>query len=443
MNPGSRPVAVIGGGFAGISAAVELARQGARVTLLEARRTLGGRASSHIDEESGETLDNGQHLLMGSYTATRALLETLGTGHLVKFQKRLEITSLEPGGRVVKLKCPPLPSPAHLIVGLLTLKGLTLGDKIALLRSGPSLMKLSGEGLTVEEWLDKAGQTENLRERFWRPVAIAALNEDTRIAGATLLTSVLKEAFGGSASATGLGVPLAGLSDLYAAATRFIEEHGGEVRTGSPANSIEMSGGRVASILMRGGDDIECDGAILAVPHVQAARLLPNQLLAAQPALERITELGVSPIVSVNLWLDREVTSLGFFGLIGSPIQFIFNKRVLWDQKESRGTYLACVLSAAADMAGANSDALTVTALHEVRKYIPEAADAELIRSMVVREKQATFSGRPEVLSLRPPARTAIPNFALAGDWTDTGLPGTIEGAVRSGITAAGLILPK
>jgi len=434
---------VVGGGFAGISAAVEMARLGARVVLLEARGRAGGRASSHADPESGETLDNGQHVLLGSYTATLKLLRLLGTERLVSFQKRLTITSLEPGGRVVRLACPPLPAPAHLIAGLLTLKGLTLADKLALLRSAPSLMRLSGDGLTVEGWLDRLGQTENLRERFWRPIALAALNEDTRVAGASLLTAVLAEAFGGRASASAIGIPRAGLSDLYVApAARYLSERGGELRTGAPATALHTEGGRVKAVELRTEERVPCDTLVLAAPHSATRKLLPPDLLNSDPRLSRLDELGSSPIVSVNIWFDRPVTTLGFFGLLGSPIQFVFNKCVLWDQEIARGGYLACVVSAASALASSTNEEITRVAPEEIVRYIPEARAARTTRTMVVREKQATFSGRPDVLSLRPPAQTAIPNLALAGDWTDTGLPGTIEGAVRSGLRAAQCLMP-
>lgn len=438
MSEGPRRAVVVGGGFAGVSAAVELARRGVKVTLLEARRTLGGRASSHVDPESGETIDNGQHVLLGSYTATRELLKLLGTEHLVAFQKRLTITSLEPGGRVVRLACPPLPAPAHLVAGLLTLKGLTFSDKIALLRACPSLLKVPGDGLTVEGWLDRLGQSENLRRRFWRPIAIAALNEDTRVAAASLLTRVMTEAFGGSAEASGIGIPRAGLSDLYVEpATAYISKQGGEVRIGTPVTAIHTTEGRVSGIEMRGGESIPCDAAVLAVPHAAAAKLLPREAIEAEPSLARLEDLGASAIVSVNIWYDREVTPLGFFGLIDSPVQFVFNKAVLWDREKARGGYLACVVSAASPLAASTNEAIARVGVEEIARYIPAARDAKAVRTMVVRERQATFSGRPEVLALRPKAETALPNLALAGDWTDTGLPGTIEGAVRSGIAAA------
>jgi squalene-associated FAD-dependent desaturase len=429
---------VVGSGFAGVAAAVELARRGALVTLLEARRRPGGRASSFIDPESGETLDNGQHLLMGCYAATRSLLRELGTEPLVPFQRRLSITMVEEGGRAARLSCPPLPSPAHLIGGLLTFKGLTLADKLSLLRAAPRLMSLSGNGHTVEAWLDELGQTENLRDRFWRPLAVAALNEDTKVAGAELLTGVLQAAFGGGASASGLGFPRSGLSDLYVEpAAGYLSQRGGEIRTGSPVESIETRGGRAVAVHLRDGGAIPCEGVVLAVPHTSAGRLLPRETRDLDPSLDRLEDLGSSAIVSVNVWFDRPVTGLAFFGLVGGTAQFVFNKSVLWDQDRAKGTYLACVMSAASGLAARPNEEVTGAALEDLRRFIPDSRQARVTRTLVVREKQATFSGRPEILYLRPSARTAIPNLALAGDWTDTGLPGTIEGAVKSGVEAA------
>ncbi len=431
----------MGAGFAGVSAAVELTKRGWGVTLLEARRRPGGRASSFTDEASGETIDNGQHLLMGCYGTTRSLMRTLGTERLVRFQKRLEITMVEEGGRAARLSCPPLPSPAHLLGGLLTFKGLTLADKIALLRAAPSLLRLPGDGLTVERWLDSLGQTENLRDRFWRPLAIAALNEDTRVAGAELLTAVMALAFGGGASASGLGFPLVGLGDLYAGPIEgWLSERGGELLTGSPAVSMDVVVGRVAAVRTREGREIPCEATVLAVPHTAVADLLPAELTAITPGLKRVGELGSSAIVSVNVWLDRPVTRLPFFGLVGGTVQFVFNKGLLWDQERAKGSYLACVVSAGSSLAARPNDAISTAAVEDLRRYLPESRSAKVVRTMVVREKQATFSGRPGVLHLRPGPATAIPNLALSGDWTATGLPGTIEGAVRSGVAAASVL---
>ncbi len=439
-----RRAVVVGAGFAGVSAAVELTKRGWSVALLEARRRPGGRASSFIDDASGETIDNGQHLLMGCYSATRSLLKTLGTERLVRFQKRLEITMLEEGGRAARLSCPPLPSPAHLLCGLLTFKGLTLADKLALLRAAPRLMRLPGDGLTVEGWLDSLGQTENLRDRFWRPLAIAALNEDTKVAGAELLTAVMALAFGRGASASGLGFPLVGLGDLYAGPIAgWLSERGGELITGSPAASVDVMAGCVVAVRTKEGRELPCEATVLAVPHTAVADLLPAEVTAITPGLKSVGELGSSAIVSVNVWLDRPVTRLDFFGLVGGTIQFVFNKSLSWDQERAKGSYLACVVSAASGMATRPNDAITQAAIEDLRRYLPEARGAKVTRSMVVREKQATFSGRPEALHLRPGPGTAIPNLTLAGDWTATGLPGTIEGAVRSGVAAVNSLEPQ
>jgi zeta-carotene desaturase len=443
MTRGAPGTVVVGAGFAGVAAAVDLARRGARVTLLEERRRAGGRAFSWADPESGETIDNGQHLLMGCYTATRELLRILGTEHLVLFQRRLSLKSVERGGRVMSLSCPSLPSPTHLLAGLMALKGLRARDRWALLRAAPFLLRPPGAGLTVEDWLDRLGQTENLRERFWRPVALATLNEETDVAAASLLAAVLKEAFGGSAAATGLGIPGAGLSELYAGpAERYLRERGGDLRSGCTVDRILTEAGRAVAVIVREGDPIPCDSVVLAVPHTAAGGILPREAIEANPRLERLDELGISAIVSVNLWFDREVTGMDLFGLLGSPIQFVFNKCALWSDGPSRGTYLACVASAASNLAAEPNDRIRAVAEEEIRRHLPAAREAKVVRSMVVREKMATFSGRPEVLTLRPRARTAVANFALAGDWTDTGLPGTIEGAVRSGFAAARIIRP-
>ena len=437
----ARRVVVVGAGFAGVAAACAIAGSGGRVTLVEARQRGGGRATSFVDPESGETIDNGQHALLGCYAATRRLLRTLGAEHLVRFQKRLTIHMAEPGGRLVRIACPPLPSPIHLLAGLIAMKGLTWADRWSLLRAAPRLMRLPGDGMTVEEWLDALGQTTGLRDRFWRPVAVAALNEDTRVAGAALWTAVLKEAFAGGAAGMGMGLPVCGFHDLYVEpAARFLRDRGGHLITGSPAERI-VAGGDGAAVLLRDATELACDGVVIAVPHTAAGRLIPDEAKRADPRLARLADLGASAIVSVNVWLDREIPSPPFLGFIGGTVQFVFNKAAQFDPSHARGAYLACVISAASDLAGRPNEEIAAAAADDLRRYIPAARPARVLRTMVVKEKLATFSGRPEVLSLRPPARTAVRNVALAGDWTDTGLPGSIEGAVRSGDAAARVIL--
>jgi len=432
-------VVVIGGGFAGLSCAVDLSAGGTRVTLLEARRSLGGRAGSFIDEESGDVVDNGQHLFMACYRETRRFLDRIGSAGLVRFQTDLVVDYIEPGLRT-RLRCPPLPAPWHLVTGALVLKGLTTADRLSMLRAGPALRRLGLPGameelesITVTDWLDRLGQTPGVRRRLWHPLAIATLNESPDAAPASLLARVLVEGFGTDRRSSGLGLATVGLSDLYTGASRrFIEERGGRVRAGETAAGLHRDGDRVVAVQVRDGDRIECDAVVAAV----TPRAL-ERLGVALPGLDRFDS---SPILSINLWLDvspSSVADFDFAAMLGGQAQWLFNKERITG---GRARHLAVVISAARDLVGRSNDELAAVAFDEVRRCLPAARSTRLVRSMVVRERTATFAASVDTEPLRPGASTGCSNLFLAGDWTMRGLPATIEAAVRSGHACAALV---
>ncbi len=436
-------VVVVGGGFSGLSCAVRLASRGARVTVLEARRDLGGRAGSFTDE-AGDVVDNGQHLFMACYGATRDFLRALGTEHLVRFQDRLVIDYVQPGLRS-RLTCPPLPAPWHLAAGVLTLKGLSLSDRLAFLRAGPALrraLRAAGpnglEGTTVAGWLDALGQTPALRQRLWHPLAMATLNASPETAPASLLAQVLREGFMLNARDSGLGVATVGLADLYTEASRrFVEQRGGSIRTAQPVTGVQGTAQRITSVRTRDGETIPADAVVLAVPPAALARI--ESPVAPAAGLDRF---GFSPILSVNLWFDRpasEIAPFDFAGAIGTQVQWIFNKERLL---MGRASHIATVVSAAGSLIDQPNDALAEMALRDLQACLPGARGARMVRSMVVREKAATYAPTLENEPLRPGPRTRCPNLFLAGDWTVAGIPATIESAVRSGNLCADLIAP-
>ena len=440
----SSHVIVIGGGFAGLSCAVALAGRGARVTVLEARRTLGGRAGSFVDEATGEVIDNGQHLFMACYHETRRFLETLGTGRHVRYQKRLMVDYIRRGFRA-RLKCPPLPAPWHLLSGILTMKGLRHADRLSLMRAAPALKRLAAspeqvaalEGISVTAWLDHLEQTENLRRWLWHPLAIATLNQSPESAPASLLAAVLVAGFMSHAADSGLGVATVGLGDLYTGASRgYLEERGGIVRAGVPVIGLEVAGGRVTAALTRDGEHLEADAFVSALPPAALSRLgIPG--LASEP----LDTFASSPILSVNLWFDRPVSAIAdfdFAGLVDARVQWLFNKeRIL----NGRATHLAAVISAAGDLMTLGNEELTALVEEDVRAALPAAAGAKVTRSMVVRERAATFAATVATEPLRPGHLTPYANFLLAGDWTERGMPATIETAVRTGHRCAELLM--
>ena len=410
------------------------------MTLLEGRRTGGGRAGSFVDEATGDLVDNGQHLFMACYRETRRFLRAIGTEHLVRFQKDLTVTYLD-GGTRTRLKCPPLPAPWHLLSGVLTLKGPGLADRASLLAAAPALRRLRAEGaaaalegITVTQWLDLLRQTANLRRWLWHPLAIATLNESPDRAPASLLARVLLEGFLQDRRASGLGVAIVGLDELYVEpACRYIATRGGEVRMGVTVARLILDGDRVAAIETREGERLAADLFVSCVPPLSLARMG-----VAMPELERFES---SPILSVNLWLDRPVTAVAdfdFAGLVGRQVHWLFNKeRILG----GRATHLSAVISAARGLVQLDNDQISAIVWREVQECLPAAMGARLTRSLVVRERTATFAATVETERLRPGPRSPYANLLLAGDWTVRGMPATIETAVRSGHHCADLVL--
>jgi len=428
-------VAVIGGGFSGLAAGVSLADRGVEVLLLERRNHLGGRAYSFIDSRTGSTVDNGQHLFMGCYHHTIAFLKKIGCLDKLKFQDKPRVDFLDREDGFFKFECPPLPAPFHAVAGILLMKGLTMGDKLRALNVGRAI-RSNGlpEALTVNQWLDKLGQSERIRQRFWHPMVIATLNEDPRTASATMLKRVLEEAFGSGRQGTSIGIARVGLSDLYTGGAReFIESRGGRIRTGVEVQRLLVEQGAVVGAELKGGERIEADWFITSVPPPAFLQMLDDE---TAKHFAPIGKLEASPIVSINLWFDRPVIDREFTGLIGMRCQWLFNKDLIL-RPAKRTNQIAVIISAARGFVDWTREALVEMALSELHEMIPSSREATLIQSAIVKEREATMAHSVESERLRPGPRNALRNLVLAGDWTDTGLPATIESAVLSGHTAA------
>jgi hydroxysqualene dehydroxylase len=441
-------VAVIGAGFAGLSAASLLSAAGARVIVLDARPQLGGRATAFADRTTGELVDNGQHVLFGCYRQTFDFLRRIGAEDNIRVQPSLQLVCYDREQRRSVLQCPPLPAPLHLLAGVLDWDPIPWRDRLGAiglagaLRAARRELRATGavtahpEGATVSEWLAHHRQGPALTEWLWEPLALAALNQHPRHAGASAFLRILADMFGRDASAAAVVLPVKPLHLMYAEPARaFITDRGGEVRTSALARVI-TSRDRVTAVDVR-GTRIECGTVLSAVPWFALGALLPGAPASLAAVLEAVAQMAPMPIVTVNLWYDRVVMDEPFAGLPGRTMQWVFDKRVAFGGVAS---HLSLVSSGATEIVGLSNDALARLAADEVQASLPRAAAARLVRATVVREKRATFSLAPGQPA-RPGPRTPVEGLHLAGDWTDTGLPATIEGAVISGHRAAHIII--
>lgn len=447
----SAPVVVIGAGCAGLSAAVRLADAGIPVVVVEEAPRLGGRATAFVDRETGERVDNGQHVLFGCYRETYAFLRRIGTAGLAPLQPRLELTMIGSDGAQARLKCPKLPAPWHLVAGVLGWRGLPFRDRRSALglrhvineirRDGPAAVAARVPAdQTVDQWLTAHGQSERLSEWLWHPLALAALNQSPAVAVAGPFVRVLGELFSSDPASAAVGLPAVPLDDLYAAPARaFIEARGGSVHVKAPAR-VELNGAGAVAAVYAGGTRIETSSVISAVPWFAFSRLWARDTPppALQATADHAAATGSSSIVTINLWLDGPALEPGtrFVGLVGGTAQWIFDKSALWD---ARAGHVSVVVSGADAIVRADNAEITDAITRQIRRALPQLANRRVTRSVVVREHRATFSLAPGAPP-RPAAETALPGFYLAGDWTDTGLPGTIESAVASGHHAAELV---
>jgi squalene-associated FAD-dependent desaturase len=445
-------VVVVGGGFAGFAAAVALQERRHDVVLLERRGVLGGRATSSRDALTGEDVDNGTHLMLGAYAETLDLVRRAGAADLLRFQENLRLEWVDEKG-VTALDCPPVAAPLHLIAGLFGLR-VPLAVKLQAVRLGLAVrFGRRPAGLTLAEYFRRCGQGEAARRLLWDPLALAVLNEPVERAAAVLFHRVYQEAFLRDHRASRLVFLRRGWGVLLERLARYLEGRGGLVRRGARVEAILLEGGRAAGVRyalraetreeVAGGLPPQvcveaADAVVSAVPAHALLRLLPGEWRARDPfaALERFSS---SPIVSVEMWLDRVVVDRPMLGLRECEMEWVFDKGRLYG-REGAPQHLAFIASAAYRSAAKTHAELASAALGALRRYFPAMAGATVRRALVLREPLATFASSPEIEALRPGPQTPIPGLFLAGDWTSTGLPATIEGAVRSGERAAQLV---
>ncbi len=429
---------VVGGGLAGLSAAVEAADGGATVTLLERRPRLGGATWSF--ERHGIWFDNGQHVFMRCCTAYRAFLERIGSADGVWMQSRLNVPVLAPGGPIGSIKQTPGPAPLHLAPALLTYPHLSLRQRLGVLRAGLALRRLDPDDPALDDvafgdWLSAHGQDATAIETLWNLIVLPTVNATAADASLKLAAKVFVTGLLTEAGAADIGWARVPLSALHGdAARRVLEAVGNEVRTRVPVKSVR-TGTDGGLEVQADGRVIEADSVVVAVPHDAVAPLLPPGTVAAQ---DRLVELGTSPIVNVHLVYDRPVTDMAFFAGVGTDAQFVFDRTGGAGLDDGRQC-LAVSLSAAESYIGMASADLVSHFTAELARLLPTAADAAVTESIVTREHAATFLGVPGTDSLRAGVESGLPGVYLAGAWSGTGWPATMEGAVRSGAEAGRL----
>ena len=457
-------IVVIGGGLAGITAAIALSEVGADVTLAEARPRLGGATTSF--SRDGLMVDNGQHVFLRCCVAYRGLLARLGMTGAVSLQDRFDVTVLAPGGRA-RLRRTALPGPLHMGQALVGYGFLTRAQRLRVARAALAMAALDPAKPELDtqrlgDWLAAHGQDERTRRVLWDLFTVSALNVDGDDANLSLAATVVKTALLGARDAADIGVPSVPLGVLHGqAAGALLARLGAQMRLSAKVAAIEvLTGGPGPRFRVRldgatrdgAGEVIEADGVVLAVPSVVAARLMPagtagpgtpgepaamgdGHGLPGQPGPEQWRELATSPIVNVHVIYDRRVTRLPFAAAVDSPVQWVFDRT--GPSGVRSGQYLAVSLSAADGYVDVPASALRERFLPAMADLFPAARDARVSDFFVTRERRATLRQVPGCERLRPRAATVLPGLVLAGAWTDTGWPDTMEGAVRSGLNAA------
>jgi len=450
----AKTVAIAGGGLAGLAAGCALADAGFRVTLFERRPYLGGRASSYQHPGTGEVVDNCQHVLLGCCTNLIDFYRRTGVEQKIRWYERL--TFLEPGGRESVIGPSALPAPLHTAPAFLRAPCLTFSDKLAIGRAMMALAPAApaDRGESFLEWLRRHGQTAQAIDRFWKTILVSALNEDLDRASVPYAAQVVRESFLKSAAAGRMGLPTVPLTDLYSAAGEYIRAREGVIQLRAGVESFRPQDGGVS--VVTNGEAQNFGYIVLAVPFDVLGRMLedaPTEDEAGAPLVAALGKFSTSPITGIHLWFDREISELDHAVLLDRTIQWMFHKSRILEARNQQsqnqafqdpaspekasGSYVELVVSSSRSLVEKSKNEIVEMAVKELKEFFPGARDATLVKSTVIKEVHATYSPGPGVDQFRPKAASAWPRVFLAGDYTATGWPATMEGAVRSGYLAA------
>jgi squalene-associated FAD-dependent desaturase len=442
-------VAVIGGGLAGLATAAGLVEQDVRVTLMESRPRLGGRASSIVDRETGQTIDNCQHVTMGCCTNFRHFSEKLGFADLLQPQRRLYfVAPPQPNQRpaVVPFTAGQLPVPLHLAMAFNRLPWFRFVEKRQIAFGLRALARPStGPDEPFSHWLNRHKQSETVQRDFWHVVLVSALSESLDRISTQHARKVFVDGFLASRTGWQVSIPSVPLETIYSTRIRqWLDRQGIEVRLQAGVKQLCVEDGQVVRAEMRSGETVSADHFVLAVPHWLVKPILPDDL-ADDSHFSGIGRLETAPIASVHLWFDRPLTSLPHATLLNRLSQWMFNRGLVQqDEKGSESaatSHVQVVISAARNLSGLSEADIIGQVESELRSVWPDSHEAKLQHARLITEHRAVFSPLPDVDALRPSQQTPVTNLQLAGDWTSTGWPSTMEGAVRSGYLAAENIL--
>ncbi|MEW6062645.1 MAG: hydroxysqualene dehydroxylase HpnE, partial [Bacteroidota bacterium] len=418
MKNTSPDVLIIGGGVAGLSAAVELTSRGFSVLLIEQKQHLGGRTYSFIHPDTGDEVDNGQHLLMGCYHSTLRYLNIIGAEDFVETQKTMSVIFRLPNRSVVELKTHSLPPPLNVLWGLCSLSNLSVTNRLKLLRVGIDVMFKNPDtnkrlhSMSVSQWLEELGQPEENRKYLWDVIAIGALNDSLHKVSAALFAKVIKTAFFGSRKNSSMVIPKKGLSAvLIDQAARFIESKGGEILLNTSVEKIHQAEESIRQVTLDSGQTVTPKAVISAVPYFTLAKIFGDPKSIGVKFLD---EFISSPIVTVHLWFDQHFVEETFCALLDSPIHWVFNKSKMYQKSEHELMYLSLVVSGAHEFVEKDKDEIVALAVNELRRFYSNAERATLVHSLVIKEKRATFSPRVGIEQFRPSHTTAFRNLFLA-----------------------------
>ncbi|CAN5880338.1 hydroxysqualene dehydroxylase HpnE [soil metagenome] len=445
-KPSPPHVVIIGGGLAGLATAAALVACGVRLTLLESRPRLGGRASSFIDPTTGEPVDNCQHVSMTCCTNLADFCRRVGTEKL--FRREPAVVFLDEQGRESRLKGGFLPAPFHLSGSFLKARYLTWVERLRVAYGLACLRFDRGDrpGESFADWLRRHGQTDRTIDRFWGTVLVSALNERLDQMDVGHARKVFLDGFLRNRRGFQMEIPTVPLGELYGTRLQeWLGGHGVDVRLKAGVRTVEIvDDGGLGGVTLRSGEFLPADFVVLTVPYDRVLGLLPDSAREHLPQLAGVQAFESSPITGVHFWFDRPVCPYEHAVTVGRLIQWVFNHTALQGRQAGEGgtgQYLQLVISASYDLQTMDKVAIRDAVLNDLANLFPAVREANLLRWWTVTEHGATFSVRPGVEALRPPQRTPIDGLFLAGDWTDTGWPATMEGAVRSGYLAAEGIL--